>query len=156
MGMNSLHLTSSWILENFRMAVIIVCCRVLQLFMQVYSWLNPRKSYIVCCYCKLLLGEQERVMAIISNKYLEEIINKERQRIKMYGEKKKIKERGLSNTSLHSLISICISYLKVRFCGLSLHHSSSAIKYDKEGILKIFPWTVMQADIFYEMKDQCT
>lgn len=63
--------------------------------MQVYSWLNPRKSYIVCSYCKLLLGEQERVIAIISNKNLEEIINKERQRISMYrGEKKRLKKEG--------------------------------------------------------------
>lgn len=57
--------------------------------MQVYSLLNPRKSYTVCSYSKLLLGGQERVMTIISNKKLEEIISKERQSIKMYREKKK-------------------------------------------------------------------
>lgn len=57
--------------------------------MQVYSWLNPWKSYIVCSYCKLLLGEQERAMAMISKKKLEKI--KERQRIKMYKENKSLK-----------------------------------------------------------------
>jgi len=41
-------------------------------------------TYSYCSYCYLLLGEQERVMAITSNTKPEEIISKERQIIKMY------------------------------------------------------------------------
>lgn len=68
------------------------------MFMQVYSWLNPRKSSTACSYLvrscsKLLLQEQERATAITSNKKLEEIISKESQRIKIYRVKNTKKSR---------------------------------------------------------------
>lgn len=93
-------------------------------------------------------------MAIISNRKLEEIIHKGKE--SKCTEKQKTKKRGLSNTSLPSIIFICISCLKLKFCGPSLSHSSFAIKCNREAVFKIFPQTVTQADIFYKAGDQCT